>query len=1425
MKKLLIIINISILFSSISFSQTTYLLNSANDGLIVNTCDAILYDDGGATGDYSNNQHYEITFHSNNGSCIRAILQSYYIEYGYDSLYIYDGIGSTNPANLIGQIITDYPVSTINRTGNAYYAQSGYITIRFFSDGATVKSGFALKIDCPSNCIAPPISGNTPAGDSCDVSTPICDFNGYYGNTSTAYPTDHQEIDYYHSGIFCGGINNNSWLSFIADSTSAILDVWVKNCQGSSLSGNPVKGVQMQVYETDCSNGNFTPVSNCWSPSEEINGQIVAYGLTVGNEYKLMIDGYASDNCEYVFAASSGLIVADAGHDKTICEGETTSLTASGGTNVVWTSTPSDPSLLGQENNFNINVSPSQTTTYTATVTGLNSNCPGIADVVVFVNSADASFSGLANDYCVNDGTPVSLSGNYPTGVFSGNGVSGSSFTPSMAGAGTQLVTYTFNYSVVTAFSDDFDPTPNAGWTHGYDIINASGTHSKGDSWQTGSPTGGYGQNASTQNPDPIIDHTSTNNDNNVYGEGLGNTTSTSHSDIELGGYYHNSREWLKSPAIDCSNLSNTVLSFWRYANLETSYDEAYVYISNDGTTWHNLGEPLYPTDDHWTQRIINISQYADGHSTVYIKWTSESDNYTTYSGWNIDDVTITGVQPGGSCVSTEVQSTNVNSLPTTNFNAPNPTCSNSSSTITYTGSAGSGATYTWNFGGGNIISGSGQGPYVISWPTVQNYNVSLQVTENGCTSTVNTQVVSVPQAITATTNSTNADCGSSNGTASVSASGGSGSYSYNWSSGSTSSSATGLAGGTYTVTVTDIPNGCQTIATAVVSENGGPTISSITNQDVSCFGGNNGQATVNVTGGPYTYNWSNGQSTQTISNLTAGTYNVTVSSAGCSSTGSIIISQPNDITIVSVIDSIDCYNQSNGSISISVNGGTPSYSYNWTGGSTSQNLTNLPSGTYVLTVTDDSSCVKTQTYDLYNPSQLIVSETIDSVSCFDLSDGNIYISANGGTGNLTYSWGAGETTSYLSNIQAGTYYLTVTDENNCTNTSSYIVSQPDEIQINETHQDEQCFNDSSGYINLSVTGGVGGFSYIWDNSQTSQNINALSGGTYKVTVTDANHCTKSLSVSINSADSIYMTSNSNFINCYGANTGYINVNAFGGAGNFKYNWSNGDTTQNIVNIFAGDYIVTVVDNNNCNFIDTINISQNSEITLNYDTTQILCFGDKNGNIEINVSGGVPPYTYIPASSFHNIQSGNYAVTVLDSNNCAIYDTIYLSQPNEINIIDSINHDNDFAQVIAEGGSGNYTYQWSTGETTDIIHNLTTGVLYVTVTDKNSCAKIDTIEIISTGLKIPSAITPNDDGFNDTWNILGIERYDDVSIEIYNRWGGLVYSFSGTGIEYTDKKIQWDGKYNGKDLPTSSYVYILKLNKTEQYNGSVTIIK
>ncbi|MEA3447535.1 MAG: hypothetical protein U9Q98_03670, partial [Bacteroidota bacterium] len=213
----------------------TYNLDASTNGQTINTCEATLFDEGGSAGNYADDSDYEITFASTNNSCIRAVIKFYEFEHECDYLIFYDGTSSTSGIFL--DSVTTFPQSTVDERGNAYYAQSGFITIRITSDGAVNKAGFEVSIDCPEHCLPPSTANTMPAGDSCEINTPICDLNGYRGNTSDAYSTDHQYIDYDHDGIFCGSINNNSWMSFMADSTDVVLDVWVRNCQGSFYSG------------------------------------------------------------------------------------------------------------------------------------------------------------------------------------------------------------------------------------------------------------------------------------------------------------------------------------------------------------------------------------------------------------------------------------------------------------------------------------------------------------------------------------------------------------------------------------------------------------------------------------------------------------------------------------------------------------------------------------------------------------------------------------------------------------------------------------------------------------------------------------------------------------------------------------------------------------------------------------------------------------------------------------------------------------------------------------------------------------------------------------------------------------------------------------------------------------------------------------
>ncbi|MFH2143883.1 MAG: gliding motility-associated C-terminal domain-containing protein, partial [Bacteroidota bacterium] len=213
--------------------------------------------------------------------------------------------------------------------------------------------------------------------------------------------------------------------------------------------------------------------------------------------------------------------------------------------------------------------------------------------------------------------------------------------------------------------------------------------------------------------------------------------------------------------------------------------------------------------------------------------------------------------------------------------------------------------------------------------------------------------------------------------------------------------------------------------------------------------------------------------------------------------------------------------------------------------------------------------------------------------------------------------------------------------------------------------------------------------------------------------------------------------------------------------------------------------------------------------------------------------GGTSPYSYSwnngdNNSILANISSGNYTLTLTDDNGCLKTGAYTLIDPTAIVIVGNAGvSQNHFGYVNtnSEGGYPPYTYTWSSGHNTQSIENLYTGIYILSVTDFYGCTAIDTFDI-EIPLLIPTVITPNSDGYNDTWNILNIETYESVFIEIYNRWGDIVFQYSGPGTGYKNESVQWDGKWNGNDLPFYSYVYIIELNgKNEVYNGIVTLKK
>ncbi len=485
-------------------------------------------------------------------------------------------------------------------------------------------------------------------------------------------------------------------------------------------------------------------------------------------------------------------------------------------------------------------------------------------------------------------------------------------------------------------------------------------------------------------------------------------------------------------------------------------------------------------------------------------------------------------------------------------------------------------------YGGNNgaiflSVSG-GVGPYTYAWNTGATTSsitsltagfYSVTITDsNGCVLTLtNIQVTQPTDPIQVTVSTLAASCdGQANGAANLTVTGGTPGYTYLWSpTGSTSSSLVNVPAGTYLFTVTDAAN-CQYRSGAVISQNSNISYAvQVTN--VACNGQPAGAAAVvNVTGGlpPYQYHWSTGSSQSSIGGLFAGTYGVTVSDASvnqCTASSAVTVTQPAPLAVSGVVTDVACALTASGSIALTVAGGTLPYTYAWSNGATTQNIANLVSGQYYVTVTDGHQCVALDTFTVASPPGLQVAVTlVQNVSCYGQATGAVHVLVQGGTPPYQFSWSNGATTQNLDGVVAGTYSLSVTDAQGCTGSIVQTVSQPSSPLLSSaTTVAASCDGASNGAVFLSVGGGTPPYSYLWSNSATTQNLTNVPTGPYSVTITDAALCTRvqTAYVGLNSAISVVGTVQP--VSCFGGSNGAISIAVTGGNPPYSYVWSPGE--------------------------------------------------------------------------------------------------------------------------------------------------------------------------------------------------------------------------------------------------------------------------
>ena len=659
------------------------------------------------------------------------------------------------------------------------------------------------------------------------------------------------------------------------------------------------------------------------------------------------------------------------------------------------------------------------------------------------------------------------------------------------------------------------------------------------------------------------------------------------------------------------------------------------------------------------------------------------------------------------------------------------------------------------NMGSVNSIVSGGTPPYAYLWSngaTTANIEglgfglYSLTVTDaNGCTA-MDMDVVSSPLPLAAIAIPLPATCyGYDNGSIDLMVMGGTAPYAYNWSNGATTEDLENLVAGTYSVTVTDA-NNCSTTASGEVLQ---PTevVATATSTDLNCYNICDGTASVSATGGTtvfgiYTYEWSNGETTEAIADLCAGTYTVTVTDlVGCFDVVTVVITEPTPLEATAAPTDASCPEACNGAAVISIEGGTAPYTVNWSNGAVGGEVMELCAGTYTFTVTDENGCTVEGSVTINAPVTLTVSSDATDLNCYNGWDGTVTATATGGTEPYSIVWDNGSTEWTIMDLAAGTYCFTVTDANGCTASACDTVNEPEQLLalIACPCPLALCPGDCGFAADLEVFGGTPPYSYEWSNGATTQDVEGLCAGIYSVTVTDALGCTfEVLSAPFVWADSINATSETTNVTCTGLCNGSATVNATGGFGSLSIVWSTGDSTWTVSNLCDGEYCYTITDAIGCTYTGCVNIEEPAPLTVQVTGVDVLCptgASAATGSATAVANGGTGAYSYIwsngaTTATIEGLETGNYCVTVYDANQCSATGCDDVNAPTPLDAsaestdITCYGVEDGTITVFVTGGTEPYAYAWANGNTTNTGSGLGFGTYQITVTDANGCTAV-----------------------------------------------------------------------------------------------------
>jgi len=568
----------------------------------------------------------------------------------------------------------------------------------------------------------------------------------------------------------------------------------------------------------------------------------------------------------------------------------------------------------------------------------------------------------------------------------------------------------------------------------------------------------------------------------------------------------------------------------------------------------------------------------------------------------------------------------------------------------------------------------SGMAPFSYLWEdgqtmaTAQNLapgSHSVTITEgHGCTTTRSINITEPPVLEAAITGFTPVSCLSNNsGQATAMGIGGTGLYDYLWSDGQETAQATGLEAGVYTIEITDA-NGCMATNAVTILGPQLPQAMISGTQNASACLGNDGTASVQVSGGqpPYTYLWSNGQTLPTATGLSAGSYTVVATDAGgCTATASASITSPPEFeSEITNLENAICTGINNGTATVSASGGTPPYTYLWDNGETTPTAAGLEPGQHAVAVTDASGCTTTEEITITAEVTIFTTVSIQAQNnCFGDADAAVLVTPANGAAPYEYLWSTGADTPGISDLPAGTYFLSITDANGCRAVAGAIITEPALLMLSANGANGLCGNTNSGSATAQASGGTAPYSYLWSDGQNTATALDLGPGTYTATVTDAHNCTATTIVNVTAPQPLAASIvNTLPASCVDEADGSASVQVSGGIMPYTYLWSNGQTSPTAGGLLPGNYTVIIADANNCTVEVPATISSavpavNANIVLDGTALSAIQGGAQYQWIDCNTA---LPVSGATAQTFQPEMSGNYAA-IISIGNCSVQST------------------------------------------------------------------------------------------------------------------------------------------------------------------------